>query len=97
MFVIKDMDEVLHPPSGLPLIQLYYQATDSKVVTVILMVAFTACFSACVVANVTGSSRQIWSGARDECFPRSDLWKKISEKYQMPLNAALLQGCFATV
>ncbi|EXJ86859.1 hypothetical protein A1O3_03813 [Capronia epimyces CBS 606.96] len=97
MFVVKDMDEVLHSPSGLPLIQLYYQATDSQAGTVALMVAFTVCFFACAAANVTGSSRQVWSAARDECFPRSDLWKKIDPTYQMPLNAVLLQGCFGTI
>ncbi|EQB54870.1 amino acid permease [Colletotrichum gloeosporioides Cg-14] len=45
MFVIKDIDEILNAPSGLPLIQLYYQATDSRVITVLLMVAFAAAFS----------------------------------------------------
>lgn len=97
MFVIKDMDAILNAPSGLPLIQLYHQATESKTAALALMIAFTICFFACAVANVTGASRQVWSGARDECFPRSDLWKQISSTYQMPLKAALLQGAFATV
>ncbi|KAF9878051.1 amino acid permease [Colletotrichum karsti] len=30
MFVIKDIEEILVAPSGLPLIQLYYQATGSQ-------------------------------------------------------------------
>ncbi|KAL0931501.1 amino acid transporter [Colletotrichum truncatum] len=94
MFVIKDMDEILGAPSGLPLIQLYYQATDSRLVTVLLMIAFTICFFACVVANITGSSRTLWSAARDDCFPRSDLWKKVSPKFGMPLNSVLLQVTF---
>ena len=97
MFVVKDIDEILNAPSGLPLIQLYHQATNSRPITVCLMVAFTVCFFACAVANFTGSSRSLWSAARDECFPRSDLWKKISTRYGMPLNAVLLQAGFCIV
>ncbi|KAB8229508.1 amino acid/polyamine transporter I [Aspergillus alliaceus] len=96
MFVIKDMDAILHAPSGLPLIQVYYQATQSSTTTVLLMVAFTVCFFACGVANMTGASRQIWSAARDECFPLSEYWKKINPTYQMPLNAVLVQAVFNT-
>ena len=97
MFVIKDIDEILNAPSGLPLIQLYYQATDSRVITVLLMVAFAVCFFACVVAIITGSSRALWSAARDECFPRSDLWKQISPRFGMPLNAVIIQAAFSIV
>ncbi|KAF0328499.1 amino acid permease [Colletotrichum asianum] len=97
MFVIKDIDEILNAPSGLPLIQLYYQATGSRVITVLLMVAFAVCFFACVVAIITGSSRALWSAARDECFPRSDLWKQISPRFGMPLNAVIIQAAFSIV
>ncbi|VUC25521.1 unnamed protein product [Clonostachys rosea] len=77
MFVIKDMDAILNAPSGLPLIQLYHQATGSRLITVCLMIAFTLCFFACAVAIITGSSRTLWSAARDDCFPRSDVWKQL--------------------
>ncbi|CAH0027194.1 unnamed protein product [Clonostachys rhizophaga] len=95
MFVIKDMDAILNAPSGLPLIQLYHQATSSRPITFVLMVAFTVCFFACAVAIITGSSRTLWSAARDDCFPRSDLWKQISPRFEMPMNAVLLQACFS--
>ncbi|KAI9036782.1 amino acid permease [Aspergillus affinis] len=97
MFVIKDLDEILNAPSGLPLIQLYHQATGSRAITVMLMVAFTFCFFACAVANVTGSSRSLWSAARDECFPRSDILKKINPRFEMPANAVFLQTIFSIV
>jgi choline transport protein len=97
MLVIKDIDDILHTPSGLPLIQLYYQATGNRLITILLMIAFTICFFACAVAIITGSSRSLWSAARDECFPRSDLWKKISQRFEMPLNAVLLQAVFLVV
>jgi choline transport protein len=97
MFVVKDMDAILNAPSGLPLIQLYHQATGSRTITFGLMVAFTVCFFACAVAIITGSSRTLWSAARDDCFPRSDLWKQISPRFEMPMNAVLLQACFSVV
>ncbi|CAG9952963.1 unnamed protein product [Clonostachys rosea f. rosea IK726] len=97
MFVVKDMDAILNAPSGLPLIQLYHQATGSRTITFGLMVAFTVCFFACAVAIITGSSRTLWSAARDDCFPRSDLWKQISPRFEMPMNAVLLQACFSVL
>jgi choline transport protein len=65
--------------------------------TVVLMVAFTICFFGCGVANITGASRQVWSAARDDCFPLSKYLRAVSPRWEMPLNAVLVQGVFASV
>ncbi|MBV36906.1 MAG: hypothetical protein CMP47_15870 [Rickettsiales bacterium] len=96
-FVITDFNSVIATPTGLPLIEVYYQATGSKAGTSILMVAFAICFFGCATANITSSSRQMWSASRDDCFPLSRYWKQVHPRWEMPFNAACLSGVLVTL
>ncbi|KAI1630202.1 amino acid/polyamine transporter I [Exophiala viscosa] len=96
-FVITDFERVISTPTGLPLIEVYYQATGSKAATSILMVMFAICFFGCATASITSSSRQMWSACRDDCFPLSRYWKQVHPRWQMPMNAALLCGTLVTL
>lgn len=51
MNAITDVDAVLNTPSGLPLIEIYYQSTQSKSASSILLALFAFCFFGCSVAN----------------------------------------------
>ncbi len=51
MAAITDLDAVLETASGLPLIEIYYQGTGSRVGATVLMVLFAVCFFGCAVAN----------------------------------------------
>ncbi|ETS79646.1 hypothetical protein PFICI_09499 [Pestalotiopsis fici W106-1] len=97
MYVITDVERVANPPSGIALIEIYYQATASKFLTALLLAAFALCLFGCAVANITGSSRQIWAASRDNCYPWSVGLSQIHRKYQMPRNAACLTGAFTTL
>ncbi|OQU95641.1 hypothetical protein CLAIMM_01823 [Cladophialophora immunda] len=92
LFVIVDVERVIAPPSGLPLIEIFYQATGSKAATIVLLAAFAFCMLGCATANVAGSSRQIWAASRDNTFPGSLWWSQVSPRFQMPLNVAVLSG-----
>lgn len=97
MYVITDVGRVVNPPSGIGLIEIYYQATGSEFTTIVLLAAFAVCLFGCAVANITGSSRQIWAASRDNCYPMSTWLAEIHPKYQMPMNAACLTAIFTTV
>lgn len=97
MFVITDIDEVVNPPSGFALIEIYHQATGNELSTVLLLAAFAICLFGCAIANITGSSRQIWAAARDHCYPLSSWLGEIHPRYQMPANAAYVSAIFTTV
>ncbi|KAI1622209.1 amino acid transporter [Exophiala viscosa] len=92
LFVIVDVERVIAPPSGMPLIEIYYQATGSKAATIALLAAFAFCLFGCATANIAGSSRQIWAASRDNAFPGSRWWSQVSPRFQMPLNAAVLSA-----
>ncbi|KAJ5581240.1 hypothetical protein N7450_007541 [Penicillium hetheringtonii] len=53
MYAITDVEAVLNTPSGLPLIEIYYQSTQSKSAASILLALFAFCFFGCSVANGT--------------------------------------------
>ncbi|KIW66840.1 hypothetical protein, variant 1 [Phialophora macrospora] len=96
-FVITDFEKVITTPTGLPLIEVYYQATGSKAGTTILMLAFALCFFGCATASVTSASRQMWSASRDNCFPLAKYWKQVHPRWQMPMNAACLEGTLVSL
>lgn len=51
MYSITDVEAVLNTPSGLPLIEIYYQSTQSKSAASVLLALFAFCFFGCSVAN----------------------------------------------
>ncbi|EXJ80647.1 hypothetical protein A1O3_06931 [Capronia epimyces CBS 606.96] len=97
MYVMTDLDAVLNTDTGLPLMELYLQATGSKAATVALMSAFAICMFGAACANITSSSRQMWAASRDNCFPFSKYWSQLHPRRQMPLNVVCVTGtltCF---
>lgn len=66
IFCLGDLDSVLSTPTGQPVIQVFYNATQSVagtsiMITIIIILLLSAC-----VGQVATSSRQIWSFARDK-------------------------------
>lgn len=51
MTSIVDLEAVLTTATGLPLIEIYYQGTGSRVAASILMALFAFCFFGCLVGN----------------------------------------------
>lgn len=51
MFSIVDLQAVLGTVTGLPLIEIYYQGTGSKVAASVFMALFAFCFFGCLVGN----------------------------------------------
>ncbi|KAA6415099.1 MAG: amino acid transporter [Lasallia pustulata] len=92
MAAITDVTAVLQTASGLPLIEIYYQGTGSRVGATILMALFTFCFFGCAVAVGTTSSRTLWAVSRDGALPFSSIWMRVSPRFLMPVNAMLLSA-----
>ena len=78
MFTIGDLDKVENSPTGLPIIEVYYQATKSKqgtnvLVVMIALILFISLFN--IFASV---SRLTWAFARDKGLPFSSLFSYVS-------------------
>lgn len=71
LFTIGDINLVANTPTGLPLIEVYYQATNSKAATN-LLVALPAIIVFFALFNSFASvSRLVWQFARDNGLPFS--------------------------
>ncbi|KAI2714173.1 hypothetical protein CBS147318_6914 [Penicillium roqueforti] len=92
MNAITDLDAVLNSPSGVPLIEIYYQSTGSKGASSVLLALFAFCFFGCTVGNGTTCSRTIWAVSRDNMLPFSEKWAIVNPNFQIPLNALCLSS-----
>ncbi|KAA8647774.1 hypothetical protein EYZ11_000187 [Aspergillus tanneri] len=89
-FCIGDIDSTANTTTGVPVIQIFYDSTGSKVGT---------CFLASMIAVIVlvagnnilaEGSRSIYAFARDHGLPFSAVLAKVAPKRQVPINAVLL-------
>ncbi|PLB43361.1 putative GABA permease [Aspergillus steynii IBT 23096] len=89
-FCIGDIDSTANTSTGVPVIQIFYDSTGSKVGT---------CFLASMIAVIVlvagnnllaEGSRSVYAFARDHGLPFSSVLSKVDPKRQVPVNAVLL-------
>jgi amino acid transporter len=78
LFTIGNADAAVNSRTGLPLIEVYYEATNSKhatnlFVVMVAIVVFIGTFN--IYASV---SRLTWAFARDKGLPFSSFFAKVS-------------------
>jgi amino acid transporter len=78
MFTCGDLEELSHTPYGLPIISMYYEATGSKVATMVIVSLLIIPLFASVVAVVATASRQARAFARDGGLPCSRFLDRVS-------------------
>jgi choline transport protein len=67
-----DLTGILNTPLGQPWMQVMLNATESKAATNVMAAALCVLVLFCTINQVTCSSRQLWSFARDKGLPCSD-------------------------
>ncbi len=78
VFCVGDIQSALNSPTGYPVIQVFYGATDSLVGTT-LMVCVPLVLSFCAAfGQFASASRQMWSFARDRGLPFSTQLSSVS-------------------
>ncbi|CAH0020386.1 unnamed protein product, partial [Clonostachys rhizophaga] len=87
MFSIGDFDEVAATPTGVPILQLFYQALQSKAGAIVLLslIILTGC--GCLIASHTWQARLCWSFARDNGMPGSHYLRQVHPELRVPLWA----------
>lgn len=87
--VIGDLDDVLSTAIGMPFVQVFYNVTQSKAGTnVMVSIVIIEQISACISESAC-ASRQMWSFARDNGLPGSKWLAKVSEGLNIPVNAII--------
>ncbi|EAW19968.1 putative GABA permease [Aspergillus fischeri NRRL 181] len=89
LFVSRDMDTIITAGAG-PLLQIFFDATNSKVGSICLLLFPIGCLLLGVVAITTTSSRMIYALARDSGLPFSSIWTTVHARLKTPVNALAL-------
>jgi choline transport protein len=71
LFTIGDVDTVSNTPTGIPLIVIFYEATNSKAATTFLVIMPTLVLFASTCNTFASVSRLIWTFAKDKGLPFS--------------------------
>jgi hypothetical protein len=77
MFYIGDLDQVENSPTGLPIIEVYYQATKSYHATNVLVVMMALILFISLFNIFASVSRLTWSFATDKGLPFSKFFSYV--------------------
>ncbi|KAF2494614.1 amino acid transporter [Lophium mytilinum] len=92
LFTIGDVDKVAGSPTGLPIIEVFYEATGSKGATNLFIVVFAVILLIAFFNVFASVSRLVWAFSRDNGLPFSSFFGKVNTRLKMPLNALSLVG-----
>ncbi|KAF2110208.1 amino acid permease-like protein [Lophiotrema nucula] len=84
------LDSVLDSPTGVPVLQAVYNATDSVAGTMVMGVLLVILVFFSSVSVTASSSRQIWAFARDKGLPFSSWIEYVRPGWNIPINALLV-------
>lgn len=90
LFSIGDLTSVLAAPSGFPIIQVLYVATQSKGVTTVMCSALVFTLVFATFGTLASASRLTWAFARDNGFPFPKYFAHVSKYYYIPVRAIIL-------
>ncbi|EGE02098.1 amino acid permease [Trichophyton equinum CBS 127.97] len=85
-YTLRDIDEVIDSELGQPWASYVFQVMPTKLGLAILSGTVICGFSmgqACMIS----ASRVTYAYSRDDCFPFSNIWRKINPYTQTPVNA----------
>ena len=91
-FCIGNIDEVLNSPTGIPVIQVLYNATQSFSATVVMTMLMICLSLVGTITCIASASRQVWAFARDRGFPYSEFIETVhaqSLDFQISLTMLL--------
>lgn len=96
LFTIGDINQVENTPTGLPLIEVFYQATKSKTATNFLAAMPAIVLSFAMFNSFASVSRLIWTFAKDNGLPFSRQFAYVSP-HILPSGPANWQNQYANL
>ncbi|KAI1004400.1 hypothetical protein K3495_g3813 [Podosphaera aphanis] len=89
-FCIGDIQTVANTPTMVPLIQIYFDSTNSRIASCILASLITVIILGAANALLAEGARSLYAFARDSGLPFSSQISRIEPKHQIPFVAILL-------
>jgi len=92
-FSIHNLDEILASKTGVPILDIFYQALNNRHGALFLESLIVLTSFGCTIASQTWQSRLCWSFSRDQGLPGSRYWSRVNKKTGLPVNANVM-SCF---
>lgn len=90
LFCASSLPSMLHTPTGFPFMQIYLDATKSRIGATLLSVPVMLIAIAAAVAGTASTSRTLWAFARDGAVPFDRQIKAVSPTKQVPVLAVVM-------
>ncbi|KAJ5626151.1 hypothetical protein N7510_002460 [Penicillium lagena] len=89
MFSTQNYGKLATTSTGLPLAELFYQATSTRGGAFGLVFMIWVALGPCVIGSQLSTGRVFWAFARDDGLPLSNVWKRVNKRFGTPFNAQL--------
>lgn len=86
-FTLGDLDSILQSPTGSPLVQVFFNTTNSYSGTNAMTAIVIITLIASAISIIATCSRQLWAFARDRGLPFSSILAHVYRGWDIPLNA----------
>lgn len=96
-FCITDLDSIYASTTGVPIMDIFYQALKSKAGAIVLNCLILLTAIGCNIASHTWQARLCWSFARDNGLWGSHWWSKVNTRTGVPVNAHLMSCAWCAV
>lgn len=94
-YAINDFDALYG--SSYPIAEIYRQATGSADGAIGLLVLVLVCIGIAVCGLFITCGRTLWALARDGATPFPNFFSKVSSRFDMPLNATVVNAALVTI
>lgn len=91
-FSVTNLEEVIHSSTGLPILDIFYQALQNKAGALCLGTLFLLTGMGCTISCQTWQARLCWSFSRDNGLPLSKYLSIIDPHLKVPFNAHLFSS-----
>lgn len=89
MYSVQDWTALATTSTGLPLAELFYQATSTVGGAFALTFMIWIALGPCMIGSQLSTGRVLWAFSRDGALPLSSTWSRVNARLAMPLNAQL--------
>ncbi|ODN80855.1 hypothetical protein L202_02996 [Cryptococcus amylolentus CBS 6039] len=89
-FVLPAIEPLLNVASGQPMPLLYKEVTGSAGAALGLLFLILGIWVFAAIGSLTAASRCTWAFSRDGGIPASGWWKKVNERFGLPINSLIL-------
>ncbi|KAJ5232649.1 hypothetical protein N7468_005605 [Penicillium chermesinum] len=92
MFSVQNYASLGDTQTGLPLAEIFHQATSSRGGAFGLVFMVWMALGPCVIGSQLSTGRVLWAFARDDGLPLSHIWARVHPSLGSPFNAQLFVG-----